>query len=147
MKKLPIGIQSIRKILESQEYIYVDKTGFIKKFLEEGAPHYFISRPRRFGKSLFVDTLEHIFKGDKELFKGCQIYESDYDWQEYPVLHFDFSQISNQVRESLETGLKESLQDIAKFYGVAIAGSSVQTQLKRAHRRSCGKKPSCRFGR
>ena len=80
MKKLPIGIQSIEKILSNSEYVYVDKTGLIKKLIDQGAPHYFISRPRRFGKSLFINTLEQIFKGNKELFKECQIYESDYDW-------------------------------------------------------------------
>ena len=80
MKKLPIGIQSIEKILKNDEYIYIDKTGFAKQLIDEGAPHYFMSRPRRFGKSLFLNTLEEIFKGNKELFKGCQIYGSDYEW-------------------------------------------------------------------
>lgn len=73
MKKLPIGIQSIKKILNDSEYVYVDKTGFVKKLIDEGTPHYFISRPRRFGKSLFVNTLEEIFKGSKEIFKGLKI--------------------------------------------------------------------------
>ncbi|MEM7176022.1 MAG: AAA family ATPase, partial [Chlamydiota bacterium] len=129
MKKLPIGIQSIVEILEEKQ-LYVDKTLLAKQLIDEGK-HYFLSRPRRFGKSLFVNTLEHIFKGNKELFKGCQIYESNYDWQEYPVIHFDFSQILNKTSKKLETGLEESLQDIAEFYGISIAGSSVQTQLKR----------------
>ena len=69
MKKLPIGVQSIEKILSKSEYIYVDKTGFIKKLIDEGPPHYFMSRPRRFGKSLFLNTLEQVFQGNKELFK------------------------------------------------------------------------------
>lgn len=79
MKKLPIGIQSIEKILSHNQYVYVDKTGFIKKLIDEGSPHYFMSRPRRFGKSLFVSTLEEIFKGNKELFRNCEIYQTDYD--------------------------------------------------------------------
>ena len=74
MKKLPIGIQSIKKLLSNNDYVYVDKTGFIKKLINAGAPHYFLSRPRRFGKSLFLNTLEEIFKGNKELFKECKIY-------------------------------------------------------------------------
>ncbi|MEM7175995.1 MAG: AAA family ATPase, partial [Chlamydiota bacterium] len=131
MKKLPIGIQNLEKILAKGEYIYIDKTRFAYQLIDEGIPHYFLSRPRRFGKSLFVNTLEHIFKGNKELFKGCQIYESDYDWQEYPVIHFDFSQILNKTSKKLETGLEESLQDIAESYGISIAGASIQTQLKR----------------
>ena len=63
MKKLPLGIQSIEKILANNDYVYVDKTGFIKQLIDAGSPHYFMSRPRRFGKSLFVSTLEEIFNG------------------------------------------------------------------------------------
>ena len=128
-KKLPIGIQSIQKILANGEYIYVDKTGFIKNLLDEGAPHYFISRPRRFGKSLFVDTLEQIFKGNKELFKGCQIYDSDYDWQEYPVIHFDFSQIASQTSEELKESLEDYVIKIASSFGISLEGRSIQIRL------------------
>lgn len=81
MKKLPVGIQSIKKILSNNEYVYVDKTGFVKKLIDEGTPHYFLSRPRRFGKSLFLSTLEEIFQGNKALFKGCEIYKSNSDWK------------------------------------------------------------------
>jgi len=130
MKKLPIGIQSIDKIL-NEGYVYADKTGYVRQLLEEGAPHYFMSRPRRFGKSLFLDTLRAIFSGEKDLFKGCEIYESDYSWKEHPVLMFDFSQIKNATAEELENGLKESLQDLAKLYGVSVTGHSSQSQLKR----------------
>ena len=70
MKKLPIGIQSIREILEEKQ-IYVDKTGFALNLISKGK-HYFMSRPRRFGKSLFINTLEEIFKGNKDLFKDCK---------------------------------------------------------------------------
>ncbi|MCB1115616.1 MAG: AAA family ATPase, partial [Chlamydiia bacterium] len=63
-KKLPTGIQSIKKILADQEYVYVDKTAIIKEIIDLGAPHYFVSRPRRFGKSLFLDTLKEIFLGN-----------------------------------------------------------------------------------
>jgi len=129
MKKLPIGIQSIREILE-EDQVYIDKTGFARDLIVNGK-HYFMSRPRRFGKSLFLNTLEEIFKGNKELFKGYQIYESDYDWQEYPILHFDFAQILSTTPEQLETGLQEALQDEAKFHGVSITGSSSPSQLKR----------------
>ena len=131
MKHLPIGIQSIKKILSKGEYIYVDKTGFIKELISGGIPHYFMSRPRRFGKSLFLDTLREIFEGNKELFKGCQIYESDYPWEKHPVLYFDFAQILNTTPEKLEAGLQESVQDIAKSYRTSISGSSSQSQLKR----------------
>lgn len=109
MKKLPIGVQSIEKILSENEYMYVDKTGLIKRLIDEGTPHYFMSRPRRFGKSLFVNTLEEIFKGNKDLFKGLEIYNSEYDWQEYPVLHFDFARIENRTYIEFENSLKRKL--------------------------------------
>ena len=129
MKKLPIGIQNIREILEENQ-VYVDKTGFAKDLIETGK-HYFMSRPRRFGKSLFLNTLEEIFKGNKELFKSCQIYNSDYDWEEYPVLYLDFAQILNKSPQQLETGLKESLQDMANLHKISVTGFSSQSQLKR----------------
>ena len=110
MKKLPIGIQSIEKILKKGEYIYVDKTGFAKKLIDEGAPHYFMSHPRRFGKSLFLNTLEEIFKGNKELFKGLAIYQSDYHWKEYPVIRFDFSKVINRTSKEFEDGLKRTIK-------------------------------------
>ena len=104
MKKLPIGIQSIKKILSNDEYVYIDKTEFVKKLIDEGAPHYFLSRPRRFGKSLFLNTLAEVFRGNKDLFKGCQIYESDYDWKEHPVIYLDLSKVFNTTPEALEIG-------------------------------------------
>ncbi|MBF5059156.1 ATP-binding protein [Candidatus Neptunochlamydia vexilliferae] len=129
MKKLPIGIQSLSKILANRDYVYVDKTGFAKKLIDEGAPYYFISRPRRFGKSLFLNTLEEIFKGNKELFKGCAIYESDYGWEKHPVVHLDFSKIANHTFEHLETALKVRLEIIAKEHDISIITTDVQVAL------------------
>ena len=85
---LPIGIQSFRKIRESNCY-YVDKTAYARRLVEEGT-HYFLSRPRRFGKSLFLDTLKELFEGSRELFEGLQIYEH-WDWSvRSPVVRLDF---------------------------------------------------------
>ncbi|BAU23626.1 hypothetical protein THC_1258 [Caldimicrobium thiodismutans] len=87
-KKLPIGISSFEKI-RSEFYYYVDKTPFVAKLVEEGT-YYFLSRPRRFGKSLFVDTLKQAFLGRKELFQGLYL-EKNWDWSvKYPVIHIDF---------------------------------------------------------
>ncbi|GAB4447286.1 MAG: hypothetical protein OHK0036_01320 [Bacteroidia bacterium] len=69
MKKLPIGIQTLSKIIEGN-YYYVDKTPYVYQLVNQGGGYYFLSRPRRFGKSLFVDTLKQAFSGNKELFKG-----------------------------------------------------------------------------
>ena len=128
MKKLPLGIQSIREILE-EGYSYVDKTHFAKKLIDEGK-HYFLSRPRRFGKSLFVNTLEHIFRGNKELFKGYQIAESDYDWQEYPVLHFDFSAIESRVTAEFKGSLKRKLLSMGTSLGVSVEVPTLQEGLE-----------------
>ncbi|VBB43559.1 conserved hypothetical protein [uncultured Desulfatiglans sp.] len=96
-KKLPIGVQSFRKIREG-DYYYVDKTGFILGLIEEGS-YYFLSRPRRFGKSLLVDTLKELFSGSRELFAG--LYAED---------HWDWS-VSHPVRETqLRLNLLRSLQ-------------------------------------
>ncbi len=129
MKKLPVGIQSIKKILTNHEYVYVDKTGFIKQLIDEGTPYYFMSRPRRFGKSLFLNTLEEIFKGNKELFKGLQIDQSNYDWQKYPVVYLDFSKIANSTPDRLETALKTRLEIIANEHGISIITNDVQVAL------------------
>ena len=85
MKNLPIGLQSIQKI-RAKDCIYVDKIRFALDLIRN-SKHYFLSRPRRFGKSLFVSTLKEIFKGNRDLFEGCHIAESNYDWQPYPVLY------------------------------------------------------------
>ena len=131
MKKLPIGIQSIKKVLSNNDYVYVDKTGFVKKLIDEGTPHYFLSRPRRFGKSLFLNTLEEIFKGNKELFKECEIYKSDYSWEKHPVLHFDFAQISSSSCEDFKSGLKAEIERMGELHEISVTeGPSVKFQLK-----------------
>ena len=95
---LPIGIQSFRKLRESNCY-YVDKTGYALRLVAEGT-HYFLSRPRRFGKSLFLDTLKEMFEGSRELFEGLQAYEH-WDWSvRCPVVRLDF-----RCREFQGTGI------------------------------------------
>jgi len=90
MRKLPIGISDFKKLRE-ENFIYVDKTKYIYKLITEGGGYYFLSRPRRFGKSLLISTLEYLFKGEKELFKGLYI-QDKFNWEEvYPVIRIDFS--------------------------------------------------------
>ncbi|RME19007.1 MAG: hypothetical protein D6799_02105, partial [Bacteroidetes bacterium] len=88
MKKLPIGIQSFEEII-TDNYIYVDKTPFIYQLISEGK-YYFLSRPRRFGKSLMIDTLKCLFEGKKHLFENLFIYDK-WNWnQQYPVIRISF---------------------------------------------------------
>jgi hypothetical protein len=117
MKLLPIGIQTFEKIRNSN-YYYVDKTMFVKK-LEEGG-YYFLSRPRRFGKSLFLDTLKEAFSGNKELFKGLYLYDN-WDWEKkYPVVRFDLSQAYPDTEENLIESLKSFLDDIATLHHIKL---------------------------
>ncbi len=100
MKKYPVGIQSFEKI-RTDGYLYVDKTPFIYKMITEGCP-YFLSRPRRFGKSLLVSTLAALFEGRRELFEAFKtengieqpqlfIATTNWRWEKFPVIRFDFS--------------------------------------------------------
>jgi hypothetical protein len=88
-RKMPIGIQDFED-LRVKDYVYVDKTAYIWKLATEGKP-YFLSRPRRFGKSLLISTLKAYFEGKKALFDGLAIAKLETEWQEYPVLHLDFN--------------------------------------------------------
>ena len=87
--KYPIGIQSFDQIIEDG-YVYVDKTDLVYKLVKEGKI-YFLSRPRRFGKSLLISTLKSYFQGKKDLFKGLAIDKLETEWAEYPVFHIDFN--------------------------------------------------------
>ena len=89
MKKLSLGRQTFSNII-NENLIYVDKTEYLYNMITNGTA-YFMSKPRRFGKSLTVSTLKEIFRGSKDLFKDTFIYDSDYNWVEYPIVHFDFS--------------------------------------------------------
>ena len=90
MKKLPIGIQTFEKLREG-DYLYVDKTQLVYNLTHSGGNYYFLSRPRRFGKSLLLSTLKAYFEGKKNLFEGLAIMDLEHDWKQYPVLHLDLN--------------------------------------------------------
>ena len=97
--------------------IYVDKTGYIAKLIAISGKMYFLSRPRRFGKSLTVSTLEAIFQGKRELFKGLAIDALDYDWKKYPIIHIDFTNCWKKTADALDGWLKDRLEEVADAYG------------------------------
>ena len=98
-RRLPIGIQTFREIREENCY-YVDKTAHIRRLIDEGK-HYFLSRPRRFGKSLFLDTLKELFEGNEPLFEGLYIHDH-WDWSvRYPVVRLSFGSGNFNEPESL----------------------------------------------
>ena len=117
MKKLPIGIQTFSEII-TEGYVYVDKTGIAYNLIEKGK-YYFLSRPRRFGKSLFLDTLKEIFEGSKELFKGLYIYDK-WNWNvKYPVIKINLSiGLTGNNEEVLRDTLCWILNDVENYLGI-----------------------------
>ena len=119
-RKPPIGIQDFERLIK-EDYIYVDKTEYVYNLARSGLP-YFLSRPRRFGKSLFLSTLRCYFEGKKELFKGLKIEELEKDnpdaWQEYPVFYFDFNKDEYKRITALEDVLKSHLEMWERKYDV-----------------------------
>jgi len=126
MKLLPIGIQHFEPLIQKQ-YIYVDKTKLIYRLVKGGGA-YFLSRPRRFGKSLLVDTLRHIFLGNQHLFKDLWIYDK-IEWQTHPIIHLDFSTLSYQ-QKGLEAALCKKLRKIGKTYEVTLEGDDAKELLE-----------------
>ena len=111
----PIGIQDFEK-LRNDGYVYVDKTAQIYKLATTGS-YYFLSRPRRFGKSLLISTMEAYFRGKRELFKGLAIEQLEKDWKEYPILHIDLNSRRYENAESLRLELNKYLEIWERRYG------------------------------
>ncbi|MEB3298512.1 MAG: AAA family ATPase, partial [Candidatus Sericytochromatia bacterium] len=126
-KKLPLGIQTFAKIREDAHY-YVDKTPMACR-LVEGGTHYFLSRPRRFGKSLFLDTLKELFEGNRELFKGLHA-EEHWDWSvKHPVVLLSFSDGVLETREDLAARLHFILTLEEERHGVGARFSDPASRL------------------
>ena len=136
--KYPIGIQSFDRI-RNEGYVYVDKTALIYQLVTTGSI-YFLSRPRRFGKSLLVSTLEHYFLGHKELFKGLAIEQLEQDWLEYPVFHIDFNNTKFEKSGSLENKINIYLTAWEQIYGALPVkgdlGDRFAYVLEQAHKQT-----------
>jgi len=136
MKKLPIGIQTFEKII-NEGYYYVDKTPIVKK-LEDGG-YYFLSRPRRFGKSLFLDTLKEAFLGNKELFEGLYISDK-WNWnKKYPVIQISFASGNIDSSEKLTTTIKSYLADTAKDNQLNLEEELLSLRFKELIKKLCEK--------
>lgn len=134
----PIGIQNFEKIREGG-YAYVDKTHLIHK-MTSSQNYFFLSRPRRFGKSLLVSTMESYFKGRKELFKGLAIEKLEKDWVEYPVLHLDLTGKAYNSQNSLLEILNYHLSQWENEYGKGNASESdIETRFKEVIDSACKK--------
>ncbi|HFA48827.1 MAG TPA: hypothetical protein ENJ95_07405 [Bacteroidetes bacterium] len=119
MKKIAVGEQSFSKIIEGG-FLYVDKTPLIHKLITNGK-FYFLSRPRRFGKSLLVTTMAELFRGNKELFKDTWIYDK-WEWEKHPVILFSFNGIDFKERE-LEDAIRDEFDRMAANRGLKLSRS------------------------
>ena len=136
MSKLyPVGVQNFEKVILGG-YEYVDKTALIYELFNTGS-YYFLSRPRRFGKSLLLSTLEAYAQGKKELFKGLALEKLERDWTVYPVLHMDLNTEKYDTEASLENKLELTLKQWEAEYGYNPDEYSVATRFEGVIRRAC----------
>ena len=126
--KYPIGIQNFED-LRRNGYKYVDKTNFVYKLTDEGK-YYFLSRPRRFGKSLFLSTLEAYFQGKKELFEGLAIYDLETEWKKYPIFHIDLNTANFREKDSLYNVLNDYLTGWEDKYGTRDSEVTLPLRFK-----------------
>jgi hypothetical protein len=135
LRDMPIGIQSFEKI-RTGNYLYVDKTAYVYKLVRTEKP-YFLSRPRRFGKSLLLSTMEAYFLGQKNLFEGLAIADLEKNWIEYPVFHLDMNVGTVNSMESFMRTLDSNLRDLEQKWGKDPSDDAPETRLKglvkRAH--------------
>ena len=117
LKLYPVGIQTFERIRKENK-LYIDKTEYIYRMTHSGGCYFFLSRPRRFGKSLLVSTFESYFSGNKELFEGLAIEKLEQEWMEYPVLHFDMSGGKHMEKEQLEDYLSNRLEAEERKWGI-----------------------------
>ena len=139
--KYPIGIQNFED-LRRNGYKYVDKTNFVYKLTDEGK-YYFLSRPRRFGKSLFLSTLEAYFQGKKELFDGLAIYDLETEWKKYPIFHIDLNTANFREKDSLYNVLNDYLTGWEDKYGTRDSEVTLPLRFKgviarAAEKEGCG---------
>ncbi|QSH92758.1 AAA family ATPase [Treponema medium] len=143
-RKLPVGIQSFEK-LRRDGYLYVDKTAFVRQLIQSSNP-YFLSRPRRFGKSLFLSTLEAYFLGQKELFKGLYLEKAEEEqaefeqraaWEAYPVLYLDFNTGNYIESDELGMNLNGHLCKWEKLYGVEPSEQNFALRFAGVITRAC----------
>ncbi len=139
LKRLPVGIQTFETVVE-EDCLYVDKTEYIHKLLKQ-SNYIFLSRPRRFGKSLLVSMLQSYFEGKKDLFKGLYIYGVEKEWTEYPVLRFDMSTAKHGDVEGLQLELSNKLSKYEQIYGKGLPdevnlNQRLQGLIERAHGRT-----------
>lgn len=128
LKLYPVGIQTFERIRKENK-LYIDKTEYVYRMTHSGGCYFFLSRPRRFGKSLLVSTFKSYFSGKKELFEGLAIEKLEQEWMEYPVLHFDMSGGKHMEKEQLEDYLSNRLEAEERKWGITHSKRGVNDRL------------------
>ena len=136
-KLYPVGIQNFEKI-RKDGYCYIDKTALIYQLVKTGS-YYFLSRPRRFGKSLLVSTLEAYFQGKKELFDGLAMEGLEKEWKRYPILHLDLNTEKYDTAEALDKKLELALSEWESLYGSNPHEKSLATRFEGTIKRAAAK--------
>ena len=134
-RKYPIGIQTFSEI-RNKAFLYIDKTEYIHRLVHADSKYIFLSRPRRFGKSLLTSTLEAYFQGQKDLFKGLAMEQLETEWTEYPVLRFDMSLGKHMEKEQLERYLASQLEPMEHKYGILTESPDANIRLTNLIRRA-----------
>jgi len=129
MKSLPTSTATFSDIIEGN-FLYVDKTEYIYQLVKPAKGMYFLSRPRRFGKSLLISTLDELFQGNRTLFKGLWIDESDYEWNSYPIMRFDMSRHGIRNVIEWEESIHAHLRRIARDYGITLENQSLNIMFE-----------------
>ena len=122
-RKYPIGIQTFSRLIR-ESYVYVDKTDLVWLLAQENNPFLFFARPRRFGKSLLASTLHSFFAGERELFRGLKVEQLEWDWKQYPVLHFDLSGAKHLPLQGVKEELGRQLKKMEDQYGADSSETS-----------------------
>ena len=127
--KYPIGIQTFERII-SEGYVYVDKTALVHQFVHDGTV-YFLSRPRRFGKSLLISTLKSYFQGKKDLFRGLAMEKLETEWAEHPVFHLSFSSGNYMRSDELKNVLETFVADAENLYGKSETATTLSVRFRK----------------
>ena len=126
--KYPLGNQTFKKIIRNGK-LYVDKTSLVYQ-MTHTYDYVFLSRPRRFGKSLLVSTLASYFRGEKDLFKGLAMEHLETEWKQYPVIHLSLASVKNKEVDKIEQNLSKRLKEIEKNFNFGCESSDLGDRLK-----------------
>lgn len=129
MKKLPLDVSDFSTMITG-DYVYIDKTKYLYDLINK-ARFYFLSRPRRFGKSLLISTLQEMLSGNKTLFKDLWLGKSDYNWQKFPIVHLDLSIIGSNSPDDFRKSIIRRLNEIAQEHGIAIEKTEIIEDIMR----------------